>query len=439
MYIRKRKAFCELVELLRKIEDNLEDIDAVRQINEKLLALLTSAETAIARHGEAKKTLTRQLKTQRLPKAETQKIRSKIKRVDSYIKAQRDQVFVWKSIGDALAFVYLDPFAIKHMYFDTDDYEIRQDAGALYGKEGLEAELQVLNSALDHDVPAILCDLTNVLRFGDICLLGNSDPFPIEVKSSSRLNQRGLRQIAKLEKLHDFLETDNAEDFRGFSGQTKRIASSTLYYHRDAVNDAINNALVNGHAVVTPEDGLHFLVMRTDSYSNEIFSELDLEAAEVFDLNHFKNGHAWAPYLPFILSIRKPDHILDFLEGRVYIVAVIAGQKLVSRFEAPDREVRYRPDEQYSIQCLDNKTCAFFGVSSHFIARAAFEFLSLESIVSTQSPMTDHLAEGWSEYGQPTDPDEFRQRLCAVFGADDEWVERILQLSSPATKSSEPL
>ncbi|KJZ20635.1 hypothetical protein [Loktanella sp. S4079] len=430
MYIRKRKAFIELLNLVRNIEDNPDDIEAVRQVNEKLIALLTSAETAIAQHGESKKSLIEQLKTQRLPKAETKKIRSKLKRVDGYIKAQRDQIFVWKSIGDALAFVYLDPFAIKHMFFDTEDYKVRQDAGALLGKKGLEAELQVLNDALDNNVPAILCDLTNTLRFGDICLLGNSDPYPIEIKTSSRLNQRGLRQKAKLEKLHSFLDTNSADDFRGFSGQTSRIASSTPSYHRDVINEAIGNALERGYVTITPEDGLSFLVMRTDSCPNEVFAGLDLETPEIFDLNHFKNGHAWAAYLPFILSIREPDHLLGFLEGRIYILAFIEGHKLASRFEAPNREVRYRPNEQYSIQCLDNKTGEFFGVSSQFIARAAFEFLSFESIVSSQSPTTDHLVELSSKYDQPIDPVEFRQRLSAMLGPDDEWVERILQLYS---------
>lgn len=430
MYIRKRKAFKELLDLIRHLEECPDDIEAVRRVNERLVGLLADAEKAIARHIKYKKQLTTQIKTHRLPKTDTRKLRGKRKRVDGYIKAQRDQIFIWKSFGDALAFIYLDPFSIKHMFFDTDDYEVKQDAGAITGKKGMQAELQVLNDALDHGVPAILCDLTNTLRFGDVCLLGGSDPYPIEVKTSSRINQRGMRQQTKLEKLHGFFALDAADDFRGFSGPTSRVSSGTLTYHRDAINKAIGKALDNGYCVVSPENGLSYLVMRTDSYSNEVLSELDLESPEGYDLNHFKNGHTWMAYMPFMLSIREPEHVLDFVEGRVYILAFIEGSKLAALFESADWEVRYRQDEQYSIQCLNRLTGAYFGVSCQFIARAAFEFLSFESIVSTQSPMAEHLVDLSMKADQGMDRKAFKQRLRDTLGEDDEWIERILSLQS---------
>jgi len=430
MYIRKRQAFIDLLDLIRHIEECPDDIEAVRQLNERLVGHLTDAEKAIARHAKSKKQLTNKLKTHRLPKTETQRLRGKLKRVNSYIKAQRDQIYIWKCLGDALAFVYLDPFSIKQMFFDTDDYEVKQDAGALTGKKGLQAELQVLKDALDYGVPAILCDLTNTIRFGDVCLLGGPDPFPIEVKTTSRLNQRGMRQQAKLEKLHDFLASDAADNFRGFSGPTNRVASGTLNYHRDAINEAIGKALDEGYCAVAPENGLSYLVMRTDSYSNKIWSDLELGAPEVYDLNHFKNGHAWMAYIPFMLSIRETEHVLDFVEGRIYILAFIEGPKLAALFESSDWEVRYRQDEQYSIQCLNRLNGKYFGVSRQFIARAAFEFLTLRSILSTQSPMAEHMEGLAVSTDQVMDRKALRRHLRTVLGEDDEWVERILSLQS---------
>jgi hypothetical protein len=40
-------------------------------------------------------------------------------------------------------------------------------------------------------VPALLVDLTNTIRHGDICLMGESDPCLIEMKASKNLDSRG--------------------------------------------------------------------------------------------------------------------------------------------------------------------------------------------------------------------------------------------------------
>lgn len=431
MYVRKKRAFRELVGLLRRIENDPEDIQAVREINHRLISLILDVEEAIARHTASKKDLRKRLRRDRPSKSEANELRRRIKRTDGYIKAQKDQMYVWKCFGDSVAFAYLDPLSIKHMFYDTADYEVKQDAGSLSGKSGITAEISVLEDALNHRVPAVLCDLTNTLRFGDICLLGASDPFPIEVKTNPSLNQRGKRQQAKLEDLHSFLEKDNAIDFRGQIGPTSRVVSGELRYHTEALNSAISLMHSEGYATRPLEDGFSIVCIKTEYLSDKkkikgIFDDLDLESPEVFDLNHCKNGHGWAFYLPFILTIRDPDRLLDFLEDRIYILVFIEGKVLAKRFEQEGWVTRYQPNEKYSIQCLHSDTGAYYGVSSQFIARAAFEFLSFDSIVSTQKMMLKHL-EGLSEQEtNAIESEEFRQRLIQKFGEGDDWIERIL-------------
>ncbi|SIS74208.1 hypothetical protein [Phaeovulum vinaykumarii] len=314
----KKRAFRELVGLLRSIEEDRDNIEAVRELNRRLIDLLLAGEKAIARHTAEKKELRRRLKNDRPSRVEADLLRRKIKLTDVYIRAQNDQVYVWKCFGDALAFTYLDPLSIKHMFFDTTKYEVKRGAGQLGGKSGLIAEMSVLDDALNNGMPAILCDLTNTLRFGDICLLGESDPFPIEVKTTPGLNQRGKRQKAKLEELHSFLENDNANDFRGFRGSTNRIVSGELKYYDDALNATIERAHSEGFATCSPEAGFSIACIKTGELSekfelDQLFESLDLDAPEIFDLNHFKNGHGWAFYLPFLLTIRNSEHILEFL------------------------------------------------------------------------------------------------------------------------------
>jgi hypothetical protein len=227
------------------------------------------------------------------------------------------------------------------------------------------------------------------------------------------------------------LEKDDAIDFRGRKGPTSRVASGKLNYHADALNSAITLAHSEGYATCSPEDGFSFVCIKTEYLSDkskieEIFHGLDLDAPEVFDLNDFKNHHGWAYYLPFMLTIREPDHLLDFLEGRIYILVFIEGKVLAKRFEQVGWEVRYQPNEDYSIQCLHSDTGAYFGVSSQFIARAAFEFLSFDSIVSTQKMMPKHLEVISEKETNAIEPEEVRQRLIENFGEGDEWIERIL-------------
>lgn len=442
MYIRRKRAFRELVGLLRRIEADPDDIQAVRELNLRLVDLVKNVEQSIAGHMASKKELRRRLKVERPSKVEASELRRKIKLVDGYIRAQKDQIYVWKCFGDSLAFIFVDPFSIKQMFFDTAEYQVKQDSGSMSGKSGLVAELSVLEGALTHGVPAVLCDLTNTLRYGDVCLLGASDPHPIEVKATSRLNQRGKRQKAKLEKLHEFLENDKADNFRGLRGTTKRVASDVLHYHDQELNCSIIRAQSEGYAICTPEDGFSFVCINTKfppekRRTEEIFSKLKLESPDAFDLNEFKNGHAWAFYLPFLLTIRDPEHILGFLEGRIYILVFLEGKMLARRFEQDGWEVRYKPGDQYPIQCLHSETGAYYGVSSQFMARAAFEFLSFDAIVSLKRLMPANLKEIAEKAMNAVDASEFRERLTEQLGEDDEWIERILSAQARHTKRAE--
>lgn len=425
MYIRKRKDFFELVGIIRRIEADLDDLESVRELNQRLLKLILRSEELIKKHKHDQKVLRRELKTGRREKDVANKIRSRISRIEHYIDAQRDQIFVWKSFGDALAFIYCDTFSLKHVYFDTDDYETKEDSGAMSDKSGLKSEISFFDEAIMNGVPAVLCDLTNTIRFGDVCLLGGEDPLCIEVKTSKKLNQRGVRQIEKLEKLHNFYKTDEAVDFRG-QNSTKRVAMSVSpKFHKEALNRAIQIAQTDGASIVKPERGLNYAVLRTDKALDSPFDELDVHSPEVFDLNSFKNDRCWFPFTPFFLSIREPEHILDFLEGRLYIVVLVEPTVICEQLEAIGWESRYKPDDQHSIQLFHEETGVFVGVSSLFIHRAAFEFLSLETIVKINAPNVSNFLEHSAPYGGDLMKEEYHRLLLTKFGKDDEWVKRL--------------
>jgi len=200
MHIRRKKAFRQLFRLIRTVEADPYDLTSVRELNLVVLGEILRDERALLRHRKTQRTLITQLKTGRGTKTASTAIRSRLKRLASYIRARQDNIFIWKCFGDALVCVYVDTFSVKHAFFEIDRLDIKQNAGMISNKEGLQQETALLLEIIDLGVPAVLCDITNVLRHGDLCLClpDRSDPILVEVKSSPRLNQRGKRQLANL-------------------------------------------------------------------------------------------------------------------------------------------------------------------------------------------------------------------------------------------------
>jgi Holliday junction resolvase len=322
-----------------------------------------------------------------------------------------------------LAYIYLDKFSVKHAFFETDRPGIKQDAGIISGKEGRQQETNLVLELIDHGVPAVRCDITNTLRHGDVCILSESDPLVFEVKTGAKLNQRGRRQLAKLQQLHSFLETDSASEFRGRKGTTKRVELDVS--PRDnlqALNDCIAHAQRDGQHVVQPEPGVTYAAIYGKPDFDAIFSKLVGKANAVFMLNEDKNDRAWAPYMPFVASIRDEEHLLDFIEGRLFLIVVIDAQVLCDMMSNDEWAVRYRQDHDYVIQCLHRPSKAFVSLSGQF-RRAGYEFASLAWIAEAHRPSLERLKDFAGDSFDPLDQSAHERSLLEFFGPDDEWTQ----------------
>lgn len=391
---RRKTVFFEMLDLLRVIEQDNENLKAVESLNLLILREIIRSEKKIDEHRKIQKELNRILKTGRLSKENALIQRKKLKRRATYIDAYVRQIYIWKSFGDALAFIYLDKFSIKHAYYETDKFGIKTDAGKITGKSGLVNEVILLLEAIKHKVPAVLCDITNILRYGDVCLLGGSDPHLMEVKSRTTLNQRGKRQFAKLEKLHGFLENDRAMNFRGAPGETKRetISLPQKTYIKE-LNQCIHEAVQHGTATVEPEAGLHYSVI---AHSNPDFEKLMPNGHQrpvVFMWNSDKNNLSWAPYEPFLLTIRDPKHLYDFIEGRIFIIIMVDVEVLIVAMERDGWEVSFRETAEYSLQCRHMGSGGIMGISNQFFARIGYECASPRWVVECHAPNITKLLE----------------------------------------------
>src|SRR6266851_2846868 len=201
--------------LLQTLRINLQDLATLKELQKLLLREVIRAEKKI----RELKTELRSMKGAACSAASVRSVYLK-----NRIEGFRQCTYIWRCFGDAIAFLYMDKFALKQCFYSTENTNPKQNAGFILGKEGLANELALLDSALEHNVPAVLVDLTNTIRHGDICLMGESDPYLIEVKASKNLNRRGKKQKRSLEKLHTFFETDKCEGLRGFPEARRQVS-----------------------------------------------------------------------------------------------------------------------------------------------------------------------------------------------------------------------
>lgn len=392
---RRKRVFFELVGQLHAIEADQGNLRNVEAMNFSILKAVVRTERDIARHKGKLKGLKARLRTDRPDREQSKALRRRIKITQYWITHYSEQLWLWKLFGDALAYIYLDKFSIKHAFFETERFRVKADAGLVHGKAGLENEVGLLLSAIEHGVPAVLCDITNVLRYGDVCLLGASDPHLLEVKSSERLNQRGKRQAETLQKLHDFLANDHAAEFRGAPGETLRKAIDVPERtYVDELNEAIALASEQGNCIVSPEPGLHYAIVYGGGLPDFASIISSSEPPTVgFSWNESKMGLTWAPYVPFLLTIRNPQHLYAFVEGRLHIMIFASAGWLASLMSEYGWFAQFSEHEAYAIHAYHPETGGLMSISRQFVSRIGFECCSLRWVAESQATlMTETVA-----------------------------------------------
>lgn len=370
----RKNAFARAHMLLQTLRANLEDLATLKELQKLLLREVIRAEAKI-------RELKAELKTMRGTADSAAARRSAY--LQNRIEGFRQCAYIWRCFGDAIAFLYMDKFALKHCFYSTENRNAKPDAGFILGKEGLANELALLDSALEHNVPAVLVDLTNTIRHGDICLMGESDPCLIEVKASKTLDSRGKKQRRSLEKLRTFYETDKAEGLRGFPEVRRQAYEMPERTHVNQINECIAEALKRGYAVRQPERGLYYIVMTQEGPGPEhAMDSLELKAPWAFFLNRFKSDRAWAPYLPFLLTIEDKDRLWDFIRGNLFILVLIEMDALCQiAIDKGYKATFDRDDEVYPLRVEVPGGDGMAGISEHILARIGMEFVSPEWIV----------------------------------------------------------
>jgi hypothetical protein len=370
----RKHSFLRAHTLLRMLRDDLEDLEALRELQKLLLQEVVRAEEKIRQHKS---------EIREMAEPEATSSAKRLRYLTGRIEGYRQCSYVWRSFGDAIAFLYLDRFSLKQCFYSTETTSPKQNAGFILGKEGLANELAILDSALKRGLPAVLVDLTNTIRHGDVCLLGGSDPYLIEAKVSKNLSSRGKRQKRNLEKLHAFYETDKSLGLRGFPELQRRSHSEPEQTYLHLLNECIREAEYRGHAFCQPEDGLHYVVMTNKRPEiNVVLDGLALKnAVWPFFLNERKAERTWAPYFPFVLSISDANHLWDFIRGNLFIFVFVELDAVCKIASDNGHQAAFdvgNEDYPLGIKTVDGGEIR---VSSHMLTRIGLEFLSPQWIV----------------------------------------------------------
>ncbi len=291
----------------------------------------------------------------------------------------------FKSFGDSVAFGYLDTHDLKQLSFNLENEKHKNKSGFISGKKGFDFELEILQVIIyNHNIPAMLCDITNSLRYGDIITLVHKFMF-IECKSGKSKSSRESRQKRIMDKLVKYYKEDKKISNNGDKITYRVEAESKPKRYVKLFNEAIDEALSKGANITKAEKGLYYLVIKDIDALPQEFSKYNLNDLLIFPLNEIKNNQQWISYEPYQLNIYKKENLLSFILGEVVInvfidvkvveeIASTFGLQLDINLECENPFFFYMP--------VNSDEPLGFSMSWHIINRIAYEMYSLEWVIN---------------------------------------------------------
>ncbi|EIY4984765.1 hypothetical protein ML064_004322 [Klebsiella quasipneumoniae] len=399
MVARYKKSLQQLTMMLHIIKTQKKlSTGAIVDFQLLLLKKIKEAEKSIIRTKGIIQNLRLEKANDRPTKERSKEIASLISKFEEKIESYRYIIYIWKMYGDSIAFHFCDKYSIKHFLYN-ENYHVKETAGFISGKEGIKSEIMLLKKAAQKNVPAVLCDLTNTLRHGDVCLLGHNDPYPIEVKTSGKLNKRGEKQLRNIDELNSFLIKDEADNFRGVGPVIRREHIGKEQYHLHAINDCISKSYEEGISHVSPERGIHYLAIT--KLKKNIFDQIPGKYIHMLNLNDYKREMNWHPYTPFQLSL-NPEHIYNFTNGNLIILVLLDLQVIKRRFKRNGLHITFLQDEHWyaQVSATGNILDGGLRVSTQSFLRIAFEFQSLTWAIKQHKKQLNLLMEGTYKSGR---------------------------------------
>lgn len=372
--------------MLHEIKKSPKNLTFLLELQSLLIRQIKNCERNIRRLKLSSKELKVALGNDRRSKEKAQEVKKKIQHNTTKRNEYNQLIYLWKCFGDGIAYLYLDKYALKHTFYSVEDYSPKETPGFITGKSGFRLEWKIIKKVIAKGWPILLCDITNVIRHGDVCALFGPDPLLIEVKSSKNTSKRVDRQLQHLEQLSKFYQEDGADDFRGVPNvRRKELVNPEINYSK-ALNDCINQSYTDGMATSTPEPGVHYVCLY-NNFDPKKLEKIVNDSSIIYFLNETKSNGDWLYYYPFTLSIQL-QHLYKFIEDSIYLLVIIDMKVVKSLFKSRGVHSTFLQDSDYILQICKNSQNfdeGVFRISRNLFLRIPYEFQSLEWFVNEHS------------------------------------------------------
>lgn len=370
---RYQKPFLYLLSSVRAFEADTSDLHTLLEIQIKLTRCIGNVELQLRSYRQRAKDLRSSVRQQHLSRDESSRLKKQQARFFKKVKEHQWLLFVFRTIGDALAFTLFDKYDLKPLAF-------RESPGWITGKRGGRLESRILRGAIiKAGIPAIRTDLTNSIRYGDIAVKLHDTIRLFEVKSGKNRNARTGRQLEAITKISKYLTTDSVDGLYGLKEQIfRREAHEKESHHIGLLNEIIGRSKTEGVCICDVEPGVRYVVLR--QWDKTIIERLGVGISEaVAFILDAKSSALWTGYYPFTLSIRDPADVFDFLQGLVTIVVIVDLKHLKNIAGEFGYEAQFI-NSDFDVLCTamrKEQAVSAIKIFHHWLGRVAFEFCSL--------------------------------------------------------------
>lgn len=396
-----QRDFFQAASMIKALKAAPDRMELILELHRFLIRKIVKEEKRIKRLKRVRARLTKIKKSGRLTKDDAKKIKELMSEVEPRLKARKVMIYTWKFFGDGIANIYQPTYNLKHLYYDSN-YCVKEDAGFISGKEGFRQEWKIFRLGLNYNVPVILSDITNVIRHGDVCAMGDSDPVPIEVKRKKHANpsSRVNRQFKQLEKLAMFYGNDYAPNFRnGFDAYRIEKQGKDVVYHKE-INLVVRNALRDGYSSLEVEPGLTYFCVRIIKGDDQDDKAIrHLETIGGFDnsvmVHELTPEEDWGVAYPFTLSL-EDECLVAFIQNDVAILILTDLEEMRREFQKHNVHAKFILDGQSAMQISideDDLMKGTYRVGEQYFNREVIGFNSIKAFVESNCMFLEKLPE----------------------------------------------
>lgn len=380
MYGYYKTSLLRLFHLLRELQsDPLSNRQTCLLIQEEVLKKIKRIEKNIRGHRRLLRELRRHLgskKESATDKTKARKLKGTIVWHHSRIQEYQLLLITFRTIVDALAFIYFDKWDIKPQ-------SIKEPPGFVSEKAGLSFELRILRLVFSSGHVGILNDLTNCLRYGDISILVRGRKLIVEAKSGHSGNPRTQRQKSELENIANYLTYDKSDKLPYIEGDVQRLAThGPEINNRDQLNSIISRAhrSKSKHYLEEVEPGLYYgatYIANTDMFS--LLLGKPPGSLIISLINELK--YSGLGYSPFSLSIYEPTAWHDFYSANLMIFVAIDIKLIEEKLSREGISIKLTAEwDKFPVELtsLGSDARNKLLIGGHFFGRLFYEFLSMD-------------------------------------------------------------